>query len=59
MNQASEEKQLRDSVGSSFEKHDAVNFLDQEYFSAKRRYIIRFFKKEDLEATVCLQILVI
>lgn len=59
MNQASEEKQLRDSVGSSFEKRDAVNFLDQEYFSTNMSYITRFLKKEDFEATLCLQKLVI
>lgn len=48
MNQASEEKQLRDSVGSSFEKHNAVNFLDQEYISTKTYYIIGFLKKRGL-----------
>jgi len=52
MNQASEEKQLRGSVGSSFQKHDALNFLDQEYFSPKTSYIIIFLKKEDFEATL-------
>jgi len=59
MNQPSEEKQLRDSVGSSFEKYDAVNFLDQEYFSSRTSYIIMFLTEENFEATLCLQILVI
>lgn len=60
MNRASEEKQLRDAVGSSFEKPDAVNCLDKEYFfSTKMSYIIWFLEKGDFEATLCLQILVI